>query len=103
MSYYEIEDSRKVMADNPNNCAVSVAIYSSREATLPKFGKVGEIIRFHRANIGSYTSNGKQHKTFYVNVDYGSSWAVFQGAIKEPTFKNSTDQTAIASSEPTAL
>ena len=37
--------------------------------------KVGDIIRIHRANIGQY----RNYKTFYANIDFGSSWAIFNG------------------------
>ena len=67
-------------ASSPNNYAVSIAIYSSRLETLPKIGRVGDIIRIHRANISQYTTNGRQYKTFFVNIDYGSSWLLFKGA-----------------------
>ena len=37
--------------------------------------RVGDIIRIHRANIGTY----KNYKTFSVNLAYGSSWVIFSG------------------------
>jgi hypothetical protein len=36
---------------------------------------MGEIIRIHRCNIGSY----KQTKYFNVIMTYGSSWVIFEG------------------------
>mmetsp|Transcript_39538 Transcript_39538/g.51782 ORF Transcript_39538/g.51782 Transcript_39538/m.51782 type:complete len:198 (+) Transcript_39538:479-1072(+) len=37
--------------------------------------RVGDIIRIHRANIGTY----KNYKTFSVNLAFGSSWVIFSG------------------------
>ena len=58
-----------------HNGSVSVTFFSSKEETLPQIKKVGEIIRIHRANIGQY----KNSKTFCMNIDFGSSWALFKG------------------------
>lgn len=43
---------------------------------LPSINRVGDIIRVHRASIGTY----KGGKTFYVNMNYGSAWVIFEGA-----------------------
>lgn len=37
--------------------------------------RVGDIIRIHRANIGTY----KNYKTFSVNLAFGSSWVIYSG------------------------
>ena len=72
---------------NPNNYAVSIALYSSKPEKLPIINHVGDIIRIHRANIGRYQANGKTFKTFYVNIDYGSNWLLFRGPQLLPTPK----------------
>lgn len=60
--------------DVTNGC-VSITFFSKEKDTLPKFTKVGDIIRIHRANIGTY----KNYKTFSVNLAFGSSWVIFSG------------------------
>jgi Telomeric single stranded DNA binding POT1/CDC13 len=61
-------------SDQSNGC-VSVTFFSKDKDQLPTFTKVGDIIRIHRANIGTY----KNYKTFSVNLAFGSSWVVFAG------------------------
>jgi hypothetical protein len=63
---------------NSNNHFIMVTLFSKFIETLPTFKKVGEIIRIHRASIGSYKNN----KSFYVNISYGSSWIIFEGMPK---------------------
>lgn len=58
-----------------NNGCVSVTFFSKDKDQLPVFKRVGDIIRIHRANIGSY----KNYKTFSVNLAFGSSWVIFNG------------------------
>jgi len=60
--------------DATNGC-VSITFFSKEKDNLPKFTKVGDIIRIHRANIGTY----KNYKTFSVNLAFGSSWVIFSG------------------------
>ena len=49
---------------------------------------MGDIIRIHRANIGTY----KGYKTFSVNLAFGSAWAIFSGIAKPmPAIVNSED------------
>ena len=50
-----------------------------KSESLPNLKRVGDIIRIHRANIGQYRNS----KTFMVNMDFGSSWAVFRGTEPE--------------------
>ena len=50
-----------------------------KSESLPNLKRVGDIIRIHRANIGQY----RNIKTFMVNMDFGSSWAVFRGIEPE--------------------
>ena len=78
----------------PNNYAVSIAIYSSRIESLPRIGRVGDIILLHRCNIGQYQSNGRQYKTFFVNIDYGSAWMLFQGALTLDEPEEETNEAA---------
>jgi hypothetical protein len=44
----------------------------------------------HRCNIGQYSTNGRTYKTFFVNIDYGSTWMLFSGALAgdEPSETN---------------
>lgn len=44
----------------------------------------------HRCNIGQYSTNGRTYKTFFVNIDYGSAWMLFSGALAgdEPSETN---------------
>ena len=58
-----------------NNGCVSVTFFAKDKDQLPHFKRVGDIIRIHRANIGSY----KNYKTFSVNLAFGSSWVIFSG------------------------
>ena len=58
-----------------NNGCVSITFFAKDKDLLPHFRKVGDIIRIHRANIGSY----KNYKTFSVNLAFGSSWVIFSG------------------------
>lgn len=60
---------------DPNNGCVSVTFFASSVDQLPMFKRVGDIIRIHRANIGTY----KNFKTFSVNLAFGSSWVIFSG------------------------
>jgi hypothetical protein len=60
--------------DVTNGC-VSITFFGKDRDSLPKFTKVGDIIRIHRANIGTY----KNYKTFSVNLAFGSSWVIFSG------------------------
>lgn len=65
---------------------------------LPVFKKVGEIIRIHRCNIGSYKNN----KTFLVNLGYGSSWVLFEGhpsSTKHLTNNNDDDDLDMSSAD----
>ena len=57
---------------------------------LPQLKRVGDIIRIHRANIGQY----RNYKTFMVNMDFGSSWALFRGAEPERPLKSLGDDYA---------
>lgn len=59
-----------------NNGCVKVTFFSKTLEALPVIKKVGDIIRIHRANIGIY----RNQKTFCINLDFGSSWALFKGA-----------------------
>ena len=68
--YYKTETSK----DDIHNGCVLVSFWSTKAEPLPRFNRVGDIIRIHRANIGQY----RQYKTMYVNLDYGSSWALFK-------------------------
>ena len=63
---------------DPNNGCVSVTFFAPRSEQLPTFYCVGDIIRIHRANIGTY----KGYKTFSVNLAFGSAWAIFSGIPK---------------------
>jgi hypothetical protein len=63
---------------DPNNGCVSVTFFAPRADQLPTFQCVGDIIRIHRANIGTY----KGYKTFSVNLAFGSAWAIFSGLTK---------------------
>lgn len=60
---------------DPNNGCVSVTFFAHQQEALPTFMRVGDIIRIHRANIGTY----KNYKTFSVNLAFGSSWVIFSG------------------------
>ena len=60
---------------DPNNGCVSVTFFAHQQEQLPTFMRVGDIIRIHRANIGTY----KNYKTFSVNLAFGSSWVIFSG------------------------
>ena len=62
-------------ASDPNNGCVSVTFFAHQQEQLPTFMRVGDIIRIHRANIGTY----KNYKTFSVNLAFGSSWVIFSG------------------------
>jgi hypothetical protein len=62
-------------SDLTNGC-VLVTFWAKTAELLPKFNRIGDIIRIHRANIGQY----RNHKTFMCNVDYGTTWAIFKGA-----------------------
>jgi hypothetical protein len=68
---------------DPNNGCVSVTFFAPRQEQLPTFSCLGDIIRIHRANIGTY----KGYKTFSVNLAFGSSWAIFPGITKGLTAK----------------
>lgn len=65
--------------DNQNGC-VSVTFFAHNAEQLPQFKRVGDIIRIHRANIGTY----KNYKTFSVNLAFGSSWVIFSGFDELP-------------------
>jgi hypothetical protein len=65
--------------DLTNGC-VSITFLAKDKEMLPKIKKVGDIIRVHRCNIGQY----RNFKTFYANIDFGSSWALFRGAGETP-------------------
>ena len=71
--YYKTAASGSGGNDIHNGC-VLVSFFSSKVELLPHFNRVGDIIRIHRANIGQY----RQYKTMCVNIDYGSSWALFK-------------------------
>ena len=58
-----------------NDGCVSITFFSKNKDYLPVIKRVGDIIRVHRANIGQY----KGFKTFYANIDFGTSWALFEG------------------------
>lgn len=60
---------------DPNNGCVSVTFFAHNQESLPTFMRVGDIIRIHRANIGTY----KNYKTFSVNLAFGSSWVIYSG------------------------
>ena len=66
---------------------------SKQLSRLPVIKRVGEIIRLHRANIGYYQGN----KTFLLNMDFGSSWAVFEGMVREKP--NNNEEEDIESSQ----
>ena len=59
---------------------MSVTFFAHNYDQLPTFMRVGDIIRIHRANIGSY----KNYKTFSVNLAFGSSWVIFSGFVDSP-------------------
>ena len=56
-----------------------MSFFANKIELLPQLKRVGDIIRIHRANIGQY----RNFKTFMVNMDFGSSWALFRGASPE--------------------
>lgn len=64
--------------DLTNGC-VSITFLAKDKDMLPKIKKVGDIIRVHRCNIGQF----RNFKTFYANIDFGSSWVLFRGASEE--------------------
>jgi len=51
---------------------------------LPRFNRIGDIIRIHRANINQF----RQHKVFIANIDYGSSWILFKGGSQDDEVEN---------------
>lgn len=73
---------------DPNNGCVSVTFFAHQQESLPTFMRVGDIIRIHRANIGTY----KNYKTFSVNLAFGSSWVIFSGFEDSLPPKCSTDK-----------
>lgn len=60
---------------DPNNGCISVTFFGKTPDLLPTFKRIGEIIRIHRGNIGLF----KERKTISVIINYGSSWAIFDG------------------------
>ena len=54
---------------------MSVTFFAKQPEQLPQFKRVGDIIRIHRANIGTY----RNFTTFSVNIAYASSWVMFSG------------------------
>lgn len=54
---------------------LNVTFLSKIPESLPSIKNIGEIIRVHRCNIGSY----KNVRTFLVNMGFGSSWVIFEG------------------------
>lgn len=59
-----------------NNGCVKVTFFSKTMEMLPAIKQIGDVIRIHKANCGIY----RNQKTFCVNLDFGSSWALFKGA-----------------------
>ena len=78
---------------------IMITMFANSPEQLPTFKKVGEIIRFHRCNIGNYMS----HKTFCVNMAYGSSWVIFEGMpsnnVKKPEIPQEEEQVELSSGD----
>ena len=70
---------------------MQINIISKKEAFLPRFNRVGDIIRIHRANINQF----RQHKVFIANIDYGSSWILFKGGSQEEEEQNVSESKKI--------
>lgn len=51
-----------------------VIIYANRFEECPIVRQIGDIIRVHRANVKDY----KGHRQFHVNVQFNSSWSLFE-------------------------
>lgn len=51
----------------------SLVLFASKFEDLPISQKVGDIIRIHRATVGTY----KSQKQFTANIFFNSSWALF--------------------------
>ncbi len=62
-------------SDTTNGC-ISITLFSRTPEGLPTFCRIGDIIRIHRCNVGTF----KDRKTFTSIISYGSSWALFEGA-----------------------
>jgi len=58
---------------------VNVTLLAYNIDQLPSFKRVGEILRIHRCTISNYKGN----RSFLVNVNYGSSWVIFEGMPKK--------------------
>lgn len=71
-----LQGTGKVVGGNENVCqSINVTILAQKEEQLPVFKKLGELFRIHRCTIGNYKGN----RSFLANVNYGSSWVVFEG------------------------
>ena len=51
----------------------TLVMFAKRFEDLPISQRIGDIIRVHRANVGTY----KGHKQFTANIFFNSSWALF--------------------------
>ena len=55
----------------------SVVFFAKSFTDLPVCQRIGEIIRIHRASVGTY----KDHKQLSVNMFFNSSWVLFPPAM----------------------
>ena len=83
------DDVRAHSTEISSGCA-SVTFFSKFEESLPKFNRVGDIIRIQRANVGQY----RNYKTFCANLDYGSTWAIFSGSSKLDSMASKEENSA---------
>lgn len=74
-SFVRIIDPSMQNQENKSIQSLSVRFTGANIESLPTFKKMGEIIRIHRCNIGSF----KGLKYFNVIMTYGSSWVIFEG------------------------
>lgn len=68
---------------------ISLVFFANKFDQLPVCQRVGDIVRVHRATVGTY----KDSKQVSVNICFNSSWALFTGQIPEQP-KGSKNNTA---------
>ena len=66
----------------------TVVFFADKQEDLPVCNRIGDIIRVHRATVGTY----KDRKQITANVCFNSSWALFPLHVKGETQKGGPDR-----------
>ena len=72
---------------------VSVVFFASKFEDLPVTQRIGEIIRIHRATVGTF----KEKMQLTVNICFNSSWALFA-----PNFEKKDTEGKVIKQKPTS-